>query len=85
VGIEALRSYHYKYDEETKTFSTEPEHDWSSHGADAFMEGAATLQDFVAPAKEPDPYKQVTVPLDRAFSLDQLWETVGPGKGSRRI
>lgn len=34
-GIEALRSYHYKYDEDKKIFSREPVHDWSSHAADA--------------------------------------------------
>ena len=35
-GIEALRHYHRTWDEEKKTFSTEPVHDWSSHTADAF-------------------------------------------------
>jgi hypothetical protein len=35
-GIEALRQYHYEYDEDTKAFSIKPEHDWSSHTADAF-------------------------------------------------
>lgn len=30
-GIEALRHYHRTWDEEKKTFSTEPVHDWSSH------------------------------------------------------
>ena len=35
-GLEALRFYHHKYDEEKKIFSTEPDHDWSSHTADAF-------------------------------------------------
>lgn len=34
-GIEALRSYHYKYNEELKIFSKDPVHDWSSHGSDA--------------------------------------------------
>jgi hypothetical protein len=43
-GLEALRNYHFKYDPEQRCFSAEPEHDWSSHGADAFMEGAAYLQ-----------------------------------------
>jgi phage terminase large subunit len=35
-GIEALRQYHYEYDEDTKAFGLKPEHDWSSHTADAF-------------------------------------------------
>lgn len=35
-GIEALRAYRRRWDEETKSYSSRPEHDWSSHGADAF-------------------------------------------------
>lgn len=35
-GIEALRSYRKEYDETRKTFKNSPEHDWSSHPADAF-------------------------------------------------
>lgn len=34
-GIEALRNYHRKWDEETQNFSL-PVHDWSSHGSTAF-------------------------------------------------
>lgn len=35
-GLGALRSYHKEYDEVRKDFKNHPEHDWSSHGADAF-------------------------------------------------
>jgi phage terminase large subunit len=35
-GISALESYHAEYSEEKKVLSTKPEHNWSSHGADAF-------------------------------------------------
>jgi len=35
-GIDALKSYHKEYDEVRKTYKDQPEHDWSSHGADAF-------------------------------------------------
>lgn len=35
-GITALKSYHKKYDEMRKTYLNHPEHDWSSHGSDAF-------------------------------------------------
>lgn len=34
-GIEALKSYHYKYNEELQIFSKEPLHDWSSHACDS--------------------------------------------------
>lgn len=35
-GVEHLKSYHRKYNEETRTFSNEPVHDDHSHPADAF-------------------------------------------------
>lgn len=35
-GLQALESYHKEYDERLKMFKSYPEHDWSSHGADAF-------------------------------------------------
>lgn len=35
-GIDALKSYHKEYDEDNKIYKSHPEHDWSSHGADAF-------------------------------------------------
>jgi phage terminase large subunit len=37
-GRDALVSYHYKWDDNRKSFSDEPYHDWSSNGADAFMQ-----------------------------------------------
>jgi phage terminase large subunit len=35
-GLESLRNYHRKWDDEKKMFLDNPEHDWSSHDADAF-------------------------------------------------
>ena len=34
--IQALGAYREKFDEKRKSFTGDPEHDWSSHGADAF-------------------------------------------------
>lgn len=39
-GIEALRNYHFIYDEDLKIFRSKPSHDWSSHAAKAFEIGA---------------------------------------------
>ena len=80
--LSAMRAYSYKYDEESKTFSQEPEHNWASHCADAFMEGAAILTEL----EPPPPEKKIIVPpLHRTFTLDQLHETCGPQRGSGRI
>jgi hypothetical protein len=35
-GIQCLRSYRKKYDENLQSYSTSPLHDWASHGADGF-------------------------------------------------
>jgi phage terminase large subunit len=36
AGLQALRHYHREWDDEAKKFRDSPEHDWSSHAADAF-------------------------------------------------
>lgn len=81
-GLSALWDYHYKWDEEQKIFSSEPDHNWASHAADAFMGGAQVLEDYV-PAKTPRK-APVTAPLSHTFHLEDLWATVGPGR-SRRL
>lgn len=76
-GIEALKHYHYEYDENEKTFGTMPEHDWASHPADAFRYGAiiAKMSDIFRPRPpEPQTAKPIAVPLNYQFTLDQLFE-----------
>lgn len=43
-GVEALKAYHYAYDEDRKVLSVKPEHDWSSHTADAFRYAACVVK-----------------------------------------
>jgi hypothetical protein len=40
TGLDALWTYHKKYNEKLRVWSDEPEHDWASDGADAFGEFA---------------------------------------------
>ena len=35
-GLNALSSYHKEWDDKLKTWKSQPQHDWASHGADAF-------------------------------------------------
>ena len=37
-GIAALQQFQRDFNEKTKTFSNQPKHDWTSHGASAFMQ-----------------------------------------------
>jgi hypothetical protein len=74
-GIEALRSYHYEYDEDRKSFSTKPEHDWSSHSADAFRYMALVVKHSELMTRKPDPAKQgKPVPISELPGLNQLFE-----------
>jgi hypothetical protein len=45
LGLDALRNYRYRVDEETKQFSNEPLHDWASHASDAFGYMAIALKE----------------------------------------
>lgn len=69
-GLAALRAWHFSWLQDRRTFSSEPAHDWASHGADAFCYGAAALRDYVVPA--PDPEQRPALGAHRAFSLNQL-------------
>ena len=35
-GVDCLQEYHKKWDEDRKEFQARPDHNWASHGADAF-------------------------------------------------
>lgn len=50
--VDALSSYHRKWDEDKKKLKDKPEHDWSSHGADAAELMAKVCRDKVATTKE---------------------------------
>ena len=53
-GLDGLRSWSYEYNEQTKTFSSEPLHDWASHDGDGFSYGCQVMQE-VAPPPPPPP------------------------------
>jgi hypothetical protein len=92
-GLEALKQYHYEYDEDAKTFGTKPEHDWSSHAADAFRylavvarmgrsmgkKGGVEESRLVSPLD-----KGVPVPFSDSFSLEDLWQTAPSNHRSGR-
>lgn len=46
AGVEALRGYKRRWDDLTKSFSDDPNHDWASHGADAFRYFALGTKEF---------------------------------------
>lgn len=70
-GLEALRAWSFKFDDERKMFSREPEHNWASHGSDAFSYGAQVVQEVIAPADE-RPSAIHIGPMHYAFNLDDM-------------
>jgi phage terminase large subunit len=70
-GIDALRSWAFKWDDERKVFSSEPDHNWSSHGADAFSYGAQMVVEQVM--HTPAPARPEANDKTWGFSLDDLW------------
>ena len=81
-GLLGLREWAFKYDDERKTYSKEPEHNWASHPADAFCYGAAMLRDFVP--KEL-PKQRIATGAHETFSLEQLWQDRERGQRHERI
>jgi hypothetical protein len=51
--IEAIEGYKYKWNDKTMTFSTTPEHNWSSHMADALQTLAVGYRTSMESGKKP--------------------------------
>lgn len=67
----ALRSYRVEWDEKTRAFKKTPEHNWASHGADAWRYLSLSRR---APMREPEPEK---VPIGMSMSnltMDQFMD-----------
>ncbi len=60
-GINVLSNYKYKYDEDKRVFSKNPDHNFASHGADA-------LQTFVLGHKQRSETRKATHPTHRPTS-----------------
>jgi phage terminase large subunit len=72
VGIESLRAYRRKYDEKKKILSDAPQHDWSSHGADAFRGLSLVCKERILPkTEEPEPEKELH---EEPICLEELFE-----------
>jgi phage terminase large subunit len=79
-GVEALRQYHYAYDEDAKVFTKKPQHDWASHAADAWRGGAIVRKIALSMAPKPpeEPAPLNVKPLHKSMTLDELWEANRP-------
>ena len=51
-GLDGLRAWIFKHDDEKQVFSREPEHNWASHPSDAFTYGCQVMQTQAVPESE---------------------------------
>lgn len=85
-GWAALENYHREYDEDTKTFAQRPEHDWSSHFADAFRYMSVTLNAAKLLSESSENQQKsriIQLPSREEMTLDELWEH--RDRNSRRV
>jgi len=80
-GLDALRSWQYEYNEEQKTFSSDPLHDWASHDGDAFSYGCLIMQLTAPPDKTEAPMRGIIVGKP-SVTLEELWKTA-PTRSNR--
>ena len=75
-GLESLRSYRTERDEKARAFKKTPEHNWASHGADAWRYLSLSWR---APMREPEEEKvSIGIPLpdmtmDQFMDLEDSW------------
>jgi phage terminase large subunit len=74
VGLQMLRDWAFKYDDSRKTFSREPEHNYASHGGDAFSYGCQSVDEFASAPNPDDRYRDIGQPASHAFTLEQMYE-----------
>lgn len=72
-GWEAIKAYHYKWDEDRDVLSATPEHDWSSHGSDAFRGLALVCRESYERLPKPEPSRPQTRTVDQGTTLDDAW------------
>ena len=80
-GIDVLRAWAFKYDDERKVFSSEPDHNWASHGGDGFSYGAQMVRELIREETRnaERSYEGVVYP----FTLDELHDNCGHTRNAR--
>lgn len=79
-GLAGLRAWSYDYNEETRSFSKDPKHDWASHPGDGFSYGAAVMMERVAP----EPVKAPWWENPKMPTLNELW-AMQPKANPKRV
>lgn len=87
-GVEALRAYHYEWDEDRKVLARAPLHDWSSHTADAYRYAASVVKATqlidAPPAEKKESEPPMIVEVDGAAHLNRTFNDLARTSMSRR-
>jgi phage terminase large subunit len=71
-GLNGLRAWSFKWDEDKRMFSKEPAHDWASHPGDGFSYGAQVMKELVVAKPEKKVMRDVTnTPFSTLWPLDR--------------
>lgn len=79
-GLESLRSYKKEWDEKTHEFKKTPLHDWTSHGATAFITLAMSVEAEIVDNRVEEPVRRLQVGIPSTATYNDI---VGP-LGQRR-
>lgn len=52
AGIDGLTAWQFEWNEDSRSFSRDPKHDWSSHFGDSFAYGAQVMRGLAPPARD---------------------------------
>jgi phage terminase large subunit len=83
-GVDGLRAWEFKFNEDTSAFSRDPIHNWASHPSDAFAYGCQVMQLQQPPLPDKSATFAVAGQTGRIVTetLDTLWKTA-PRKSGR--
>lgn len=85
AGLDALRSYHREWDDEKKKFKDAPEHDWSSHPSDAWMQAAICYEQDKLPKELQEPIWPVQVDVGGVVRTGRTFNDLVKMNTKRRI
>lgn len=80
-GVDALKAYHYGWDEERKVLSKKPVHDWSSHSADSYRYTAMVARFSDVMTKPRVPERAAAPASPAAYTMPPLSSIRSPGRG----
>lgn len=73
-GLDGLRNWAFKYDEQRKSFSKEPDHNWASHPGDGYSYGCQVMEERVQQVTKEKTMRGITVGAN-TVTLDEMWAT----------